>query len=631
MTPVHPLDPFSPEELTRAVAILRDSGRVSETVRFSGAFPIEPPKDLVRGFVPGTPFERELRILGYDRERTGSFDARVSLSQGKLVDFSKVRGGQSPLSMMDFVRVIQIVKADPQWQDAMRKRGIEDFDLVQVDPWPAGGYPPEGVPEGTRMMRAISFLREFPTDNGYARPVEGVMVYVDLENERMIRVDDHGVVPMPPEHGNYDPASVGRMREDLRPIEITQPEGPSFQVDGHEVRWQKWSFRISLHPTQGLVLHDVGYADQDRIRTILHRASLSDMVVPYGDPSPMHSWKHVFDGSEAGLGQFVNSLKLGCDCLGEIHYFDATQLAWNGEPNTVQNAICLHEEDYGILWKHTDLQGGTVEVRRSRRLVVSSMHTVGNYEYGFFWYLYMDGTIQTEVKLTGIIGVSAVAPDGGTDTAPLVAPQLAAPNHQHLFCFRLDFEVDGPGNTVYEVNAEADPPGPDNPHGTVFRSVPTPLLKESEAQRDVNPRSSRHWQITNPGVKNRLGKPVAYKLLPQGSPVMLAHASSVQARRAGFAKHNLWVTAHDPNELSAAGDFTNQHPGGDGLPKYVARDRSLDNTDVVVWHTLGLTHVPRPEDWPVMPVEYCGFSLMPVGFFERNPALDVPPTKHCSD
>ena len=378
MTSAHPLDPFSPEELNRAVAILRDSGRVSETVRFSGAFPIEPPKDLVRGFVPGTPFERELRILGYDRERTGSFDSRISLSQGKLVDFSKVRGGQSPLSMMDFVRVIQIVKADPQWQDAMRKRGIEDFDLVQVDPWPAGGYPPEGVPEGTRMMRAISFLREFPTDNGYARPVEGVMAFVDLENERMIRVDDHGVVPMPPEHGNYDPASVGRMREDLRPIEITQPEGPSFQVDGHEVRWQKWSFRISLHPTQGLVLHDVGYADQDRIRTILHRASLSDMVVPYGDPSPMHSWKHVFDGSEAGLGQFVNSLKLGCDCLGEIRYFDATLLGWNGLPVTIENAICMHEEDYGILWKHTDLQGGTVEVRRSRRLVVSSMHTVGN-------------------------------------------------------------------------------------------------------------------------------------------------------------------------------------------------------------------------------------------------------------
>jgi primary-amine oxidase len=629
MTSPHPLDPFSHEELSRAVEILRESGRLSDAVRFSGAFPVEPAKDVVRRFAPGNPFEREVRLLGYDRGRTGSFEARVSLSEGKLLDFVKVSPGHAPLSMMDFVKVIQIVKADPDWQAAMRKRGIEDFALVQVDPWPGGGYAPKEAAEGTRLMRAISFLREFPKDNGYARPVEGVMAYVDLENERMIRVDDHGVVPMPPEHGNYDPASVGPMRSDLRPIEISQPEGPSFEVDGHAISWQKWSFRISLHPTQGLVLHDVGYLDDGRRRSILHRASLSDMVVPYGDSSPMHSWKHVFDASEVGLGQFVNSLRLGCDCLGEIRYFDATMLGWNGEPTTVENAICMHEEDYGILWKHTDLQGGTVEVRRSRRLVISAMHTVGNYEYGFFWYLYLDGTIQMEIKLTGIVGVSAVAPDGGSETAPLIAPQLASPNHQHLFCFRLDFEVDGPGNSVYEMNAELAPIGPENPQGTVFRSVASPLRRESEAQRNVDPSKSRHWKIANPNVTNRLGMPVAYKLVPQGTPTMLAHPDSAMAQRAGFARHNLWVTAHDSTQLAAASDFSNLHPGGAGLPEYTEADRPLENTDVVVWHTVALTHVPRPEDWPVMPVEYCGFSLMPVGFFERNPALDVPPSKHC--
>ncbi len=631
MSHAHPLDPFSTEELHSAVKILRESGRVSETIRFSGAFPVEPPKDVVRGFAPGTPFERELRLLGYDRKRTGTFDARISLSQQKLVGFERVLRGQAPLSMMDFIRAIQLVKADSTWQAAMRKRGIEDFSLVQVDPWPAGGFPPDEIPAGTRMMRAISFLRKHPKDNGYARPIEGVMAYVDLENERVARREAHGVVPMPAEDGNYDTESVGTLRDDLRPIEITQPDGPSFEVDGFAVRWQKWSFRISLHPTQGLVLHEVGYEDEGRVRSILHRASLSDMVVPYGDVSPMHSWKHVFDGSEAGMGQFVNSLRLGCDCVGEICYFDATLLGWNGEPVTIPNAICMHEEDYGILWKHTDLQGGTVEVRRSRRLVVSTVHTVGNYEYGFFWYLYLDGTIQMEVKLTGIVGVSAVAPGGGTDTAPLIAPQLASPVHQHLFCFRLDFEVDGAQNSVVEMNAEVEPVGPDNPHGTVFRSVATPLARESNATRNVDPSKSRYWKILNPNVMNRLGVPVAYKLLPQGTPTMLAHESSPHAKRAGFARHNLWVTAYDSNELAAAGEFTNLHPGGAGLPEYVAADRSIENTDVVVWHTLGLTHVPRPEDWPVMPVEYCGFSLQPVGFFARNPALDVPPTKHCAD
>ncbi|NOX49605.1 MAG: primary-amine oxidase [Gammaproteobacteria bacterium] len=631
MAHIHPLDPFTVEELQVAVKILSDSNKVSEAVHFAGAFPVEPPKKIVRRFVSGTPFDREVRLRGYDREHSGSFDAHISLTQLKLISFEWVSRGHSPLSLTDYIRTVELVKDDPAWQTAMRKRGIEDLSLVQVDPWPAGGFPPSDVPEGTRVMRAISFLRKHPKGNGYARPIEGVMVYVDLENERVFRVDDYGVVPIPTEDGDYDAASVDRLREDLRPIEITQPEGPSFTVEGYAVEWQKWSFRVSLHPTQGLVLHQLGYQDDGQLRSILYRASLSDMVVPYGDVSPMHSWKHALDGSEANMGQFVNSLKLGCDCIGEIQYFDAVLLGSSGEPFTVSNAICMHEEDYGILWKHTDLQGGTVEVRRSRRLVISAVHTVGNYEYGFFWYLYMDGTIQMEVKLTGIVGVSAVTFDGGTDTAPLIAPQLASPVHQHLFCFRLDFEVDGAQNSIVELNIETDPIGPENPHGTVFRCKATPLTRESAAKRNVDPARSRSWKVMNPGVSNQLGVPVAYKLTPQGSPTMLAHNSSPHARRAGFAKHNLWVTPYSPNELAAAGEFTNLHPGGTGLPEYTAADRSIENTDLVVWHTVGLTHVPRPEDWPVMPVEYCGFMLQPVGFFNRNPALDVPPPKHCEN
>ncbi|MEE2703602.1 MAG: primary-amine oxidase [Myxococcota bacterium] len=629
--PVHPLEPTSSEEIRRAVQILREDGRLGENARFSCTLPVEPSKESVRRFSPGDAFDRELRLIGYDPEPSESFDARISLSQGKVASFETVARGQAPLGFMDFLKVIVTIKADPEWQAAMRRRGIENFDLVQVDPWPIGGYEPEELEPGARAMRCISFLREYPSDNGYARPIEGVMAYVDVGRERVIRVDDYGVVPFPPESGAYDPEHVGAMREDLRPIEITQPEGPSFTVNGHQVDWQKWQFRISLHPLHGLVLHEVGYQDGDRVRPILHRAALADMVVPYGDTSPMHNWKQVFDASETSFGQMANSLKLGCDCLGEIHYFDTTYLSWNGDPVTIPNAICMHEEDYGILWKHTDMHSGTVEVRRSRRLVVSTILTVGNYEYGFFWYLYLDGSIQMEVKLTGIVGVSAVAPGEHSDTAPLIAPQLSSPNHQHLFCFRLDFGLDGDGNSVYEVDAEPVPTGPENPHGTAFRSVATPLRNEHEAQRTADPARNRHWKVVNPEVKNRLGQPVGYKLLPGPTPTMFAAPDSPHGKRAGFAHHNLWVTAHDPGELGAAGDFVNQHPGGAGLPEFVAGNRPLENTDLVLWHCFGLTHIPRPEDWPVMPVEYCGFSLIPTGFFERNPALDVPPTRHCKD
>ncbi len=622
---MHPLEPFRADELTAAVDLLRESGHVSDAARFSCALPVEPSKEMLHSWPDRAGCEREVRLIGYDRQRGGSFEARVSLTQKKLLEFSTIAAGHAPISLADVARVIGITKADPDWQEAMRKRGVADFSLVQIDPWPGGGFVPEGAPEGARVMRAISFLREDASDNGYARPVEGLIAYVDLEREEVFRIDDHGAVPFPPESARYDAASVGPLRDDLRPIAIEQPEGPSFVVEGHEIRWQKWRFRISLHPTHGLVLHELAYEDGGRVRPILHRASLADMVVPYGDPSPMHHWKHVFDASEASIGHLANSLKLGCDCKGHIHYFDATHLGPKGEPVTVENAICMHEEDYGVLWKHSDYERQQTEVRRSRRLVVSAIHTVGNYEYGFFWYLYLDGTIQMEVKLTGIVGISAVEPGAATDSAPLIAPQLASPVHQHLFCFRLDFEIDGPENSVWEVNAEPLPPGAENPAGTGFASRARPLAHEQEAMRDVDPGRSRYWKVTNPNVTNRLGVPVAYKLLPQGTPTMFADERSVFGRRAGFAKHNLWVTAYDPSELSAAGDFTNLHPGGAGLPAYAARDRPLENTDVVVWHTFGLTHTPRPEDWPVMPVEYCGFTLQPVGFFERNPALDVPP------
>jgi primary-amine oxidase len=358
------------------------------------------------------------------------------------------------------------------------------------------------------------------------------------------------------------------------------------------------------------------------------------MVVPYGDPGERHGWKNAFDAGEWGLGRMTQSLTLGCDCVGEIHYFDATLANEQGDPWVIENAICMHEEDYGILWKHVDLFTGRSEVRRSRRLVVSFISTVGNYEYGFFWYFYLDGNIQLEVKLTGIVSPMAIEQGDDPPFANIVAPGVAAPHHQHLFCARLDFDVDGRTNEVYEVEAEPLPPGPDNPWSNAFRQKTTRLEREQAAQRDVDGARSRSWKIVNPQSRNGLGLPVAYKLVPtMQTPTMYAQPESSVSRRAGFARHNLWVTPYTTDERRAAGEYPNQHSGGDGLPQWTAADRSLLGTDVVCWYTFGLTHFVRPEDWPVMPVEYTGFLLSPVGFFDRNPALDVPPSSngHCHE
>jgi primary-amine oxidase len=357
------------------------------------------------------------------------------------------------------------------------------------------------------------------------------------------------------------------------------------------------------------------------------------MVVPYGHPGPMHAWKSAFDAGEWGLGRMANSLTLGCDCLGEIVYLDDVYADERGNPHTRRNTICVHEEDYGILWKHTDLPSGRAEVRRSRRLVVSSIATVGNYEYGFYWYFYLDGTMQLEVKLSGIMSTMAVGDNGPGRNASMIAPGLAAPFHQHLFNVRLDVEVDGDDNAVFEVDSVRSPLGEDNPWGNAFSTSVTLLETELAAQRDVDPSKSRTWKIANRSRTNGVGQPTAYKLLPASTPTLLADPTSSVGQRAAFASHNVWVTPFDPDERRAAGDYPNQHKGGAGLPAWTARDRSIVDTDIVLWHSFGVTHIPRPEDWPVMPVEYTGFSLVPVGFFDRNPALDVPPTSggdgHC--
>jgi len=356
--------------------------------------------------------------------------------------------------------------------------------------------------------------------------------------------------------------------------------------------------------------------------------SIAELVIPYGDPSPGGYRKNAFDTGEVGMGLLTNSLELGCDCLGEIRYLDVSVADADGGVRTIRNGICLHEEDDGILWKHTD-PDGHVEVRRDRRFVASSFVTVDNYEYGYFWYFRQDGSIEFEAKLTGIVLTFAADP---AEERPLhateIAPGLVAPYHQHLLCARLDLDVDGDTNSVLEVDGVAPPTGPGNPYGCAYVSEETPLASESDAQRLVDPLRSRYWKIVNPRRRHRLGGPVGYKLVPGQTTYPLADPASSIGQRAAFMYRHLWVTPYAEDERYPAGEHPFQHPGGAGLPAFTAGDRPLTDVDVVLWYVFGTNHVPRPEDWPVMPVERVGFELKPVGFFERSPALDVPAPRH---
>ena len=282
-----------------------------------------------------------------------------------------------------------------------------------------------------RIVWTLLFYRERPDDNPYAKPIHGLHAIVDLDDMTVVRVEDLGVVPLPPGSGAYTADRVGPLRDDLRPLEVVQPEGPSFEVRGWEVLWQRWRLRLGFNAREGLVLHTVGYEDQGTVRPVIWRASVAELFIPYADPRPFQGWRNAFDIGEYGIGITANSLRLGCDCLGEIRYFDVDLADGNGDPYTISQAICLHEEDSGLLWKHFDAALATTQTRRGRRLVISFIIAAGNYEYAIYWYFYQDGTIEFEVKLTGIVLTSALAPGESSDFGTLVAPGTLAAHHQH--------------------------------------------------------------------------------------------------------------------------------------------------------------------------------------------------------
>jgi len=623
-----------------------------QPLRFNSVMMAEPPKAALlayehgRGPVPdraahvvliapklgpvGTVIEARVALppLGSPPEALAAGSPAVA-----VVAWQELPGVQPMTTPDDNATAEEIMKADPEVRRLLRERyAITDMASVACDTWACHGAPDHL--NHRRLMQGFLYVRTRPGDNEYAHPIDLVPI-VDLNAGRVVHVDMYDrPPPVPMTEANYhrDLAPPDRpFRTDLRPLDVVQPLGPSFTVEGSLVRWQKWRVRVGFNAREGLVLHNLGYEEGGRVRPVMHRASLVEMIVPYGDPNYPYVRKSALDVGDYGLGFCANSLALGCDCLGHIRYFDAVLNSADGEPLLVKNAVCMHEEDAGILYKHFDCRSGHTEVRRARRLVISSISTFMNYEYLSYWHLYQDGSIAFELKLSGILSTS-VAPLG--EAAPAhgvrVSPGVNATVHQHFFCMRLDPAIDdeegGRHVVVAEVDAVPLPPGPGNPHANGFIMRETDLTRTAMAARDVNFAAARCWKLKNPRVTNPVsGEAVSYRLLPGVTPAMMAGPGSLVRRRGAFATHNLWVTPHRDDQRYPAGDHVVQSKECMGLARWMAHDQPLAGADPVVWYSYGITHNPRIEDFPVMPVEVVGFHLKPSSFFTANPALDLPP------
>jgi len=626
----HPLDSLSADEIASAVKILQAAPNFPKTALFSTVQVNEPPKSEVLNFKTGATFRREAFVIVLDREKNKTYEAIVDLRANRVISWKEIPGVQPLVFQGEYEIVQELVKADSRWQAAMRKRGITDFEQVAVDGWAVGQVPDRFT---GRLLRGLSYFKG-DSANYYGRPIEGVVAIVNMNTGKVVDVTDTGVVPISQTSQDFDEKSVGKLREKPKPLVISQPDGASFQIKGQEVSWQKWRFRYAMHPREGLVLHTVGYDDGGKTRPILYRASLSEMVVPYGDPDENWRWRAAFDVGEYSVGRLASPLEPNTDAPENALLIDAAFADDEGKPYTLERAVAIYERDGGLLWKHFDTVSGKNESRRARELVMSFIATIGNYDYAVNYIFKQDGSLEVDLALTGIMlakGVKEKRTDehnssthSADATGHLVAEYIVAPHHQHFFNFRLDFDVDGTNNSVTEMNTSAMPAGANNPYLNGFVMRETVFKNEREAQRKMDMQAARVWAVNNPSAKNSLGHNTSYILVPGANSLPYIAPESSVRKRAGFINNHFWATRYNALETNAAGVYPNQSRGGEGLPQFVANGEAIENTDVVVWYTLGVTHIPRPEEWAVMPVTHVGFKMIPGGFFSRNPALDVP-------
>jgi primary-amine oxidase len=613
----HPLEPLSAAEIMGTFAVIEGDKRFPPGAFFPIVQLKEPRKQEVLAWSPGQPFRREAFANVYDPPSNALYEVVVDIRRGRVASWDARPGLQPAVYTTEYNDADALTRADGRWQSAMRSRGLDPRD-VYLDVWAPGDIEiPPGVKPGTRLLRALSFFRG-SLPNPYDRPIEGVLVTLDMNARSVVEVLDTGVRPVDMATSGSSPTT----RSGLQPLVVTQPKGPSFQLDGHAVTWQNWHFRIGFGWREGLILHQIGYEQNGVVRPIIYRLSQNEIFVPYGIPDPTWAWRAAFDIGEYNLGQYAEPLQTGLDVPENAVFFDEVGPSDTGSAGgtvALPSAVAMYERDAGSLWDRTDPTTFVRDARFARELVVTSVYYNGNYTYGNEFIFRMDGGIDVHVNATGTTlnrGVRSAAE--GNRYGTMVTPKTAAPIHQHYFNFRIDFDVDGTRNTVIEENVHSV----SSAFANAFEVAETELSQEGN--RDLNAATFRRWIVQSATKVNAVGAPTGYELEPADTTIPYAAPGFVPLKHAAMAQHPFWVTRYRDRELYSSGAYPNQGPPDDGLTKYAAGAQDISDADLVVWYTTAFTHLPDPENYPVLPTETIGFSMRPAGFFDQNPALDAP-------
>jgi primary-amine oxidase len=629
----HPLDELDSTEIKLVKQVLKEKKIFTKGHLFSFIKLQEPPKAEILAYQPGQPFRREALASIYNPEKNVLTEIKLDLKTKQVIAVDTMENMQ-PVGLFtmesDSVTLSKVLKGSPEWVAALKDRGVV---IDSVTYW---GNPAADMGLASKGHRELIVTAIYKNKKMNNLGVRGLYAYVDLTDKKILKILDQGKNFTGPLNINYfkQDSAVATI-EKLNPVQTEQPAGVNYKIKGHEITWNNWKFRYGISGREGLIIYQVSYNDKGKWRPVMYRGSMPEMVVNYGSPDVMMASNNYFDVGVYRLAQTkARPMTPGADAPTNAHYLSTVMHDDTGKVIPFERAAAVYEEFSGPLWRH-DTKGVP-----STNLAIKYFTTIGNYDYAFKWVFKEDGVIEIVNELNGIVHIHGVNRTSdaagmgegddnfeGSYYGTLVNDHTEAVNHQHFFVYRLDLDVDGTTNSVAEMNTMAVPDGPHNPYKNTMVTKMTHFGKEMEAQRSANVASNRNWMVMNDRVMDKWGHHSSYMLMPGAGVKPFVNEGSSLLNRAGFLKNHVWITQLDEKEIYPAGDYPASNLVKAGLPSWTAKNRDIGHKDVVLWYVTGITHIVRPEEWPIMTPHFVRFSLMPNGFFSQNPTVKMPPLK----
>ncbi|KAH7440977.1 hypothetical protein KP509_03G019200 [Ceratopteris richardii] len=654
--PQHPLDPLTFSEIARVHALVLNSsislaeGKHAKLIRkvggskpnifLHGVSLEEPDKEDVLTWKTGDPMlpRKASVILRID---VAIYRFVVDITHHIVESVEPHHGSGTPtLNFDDMNTASALPLQHTEFLEALKSREL-DKEEVSCIPLSSGWYNVKEE-EGKRLIKVQCYYAG-GTSNYYMRPIEGITMVVDMNMKKIVKFIEHDHVPLPKAEGTDFSLSAqrGPMLKPLNTISLEQPDGPSFSVDGHYVKWANWEFHVKPDYRAGVIISQASIRDPetDVLRSVLYKGFASELFVPYMDPTEGWFFKTYMDAGEYGFGLQCMSLEPLNDCPRNAYYMDGIFVDADGKPYVRPNMLCIYESYAGdVAWRHTESPISDREIRESRpktTLVVRVIASVANYDYILDWEFQTDGLIRVKVGMSGILMVKGTSHDSIREAAEaneelygtMLAEKTIGVIHDHFITFYLDLDVDGTDNSFVQNKMIRKKTLDGTSLRKSYWGVQQLVAKsEDDGKVKLSLFKPADYVVINPKKRTKVGNPVSYKIVPGKTAGSLLALDDPPQIRGAFINNQMWVTPYNRSEEYAGGLYVYGSHGEETVSRWTRRDRPIEDRDIVLWYTVGFHHIPCQEDFPVMPTVTESFELKPTNFFESNPIVKTYPT-----